>query len=101
MKQRLISGVDPTQLREEFTGRGLTVTVGEPDGQSKVSIEYADDLNEEVITAVLIRHFPKSHVAGILAVDFEGAVTLADLRTRCIQLRNRTALALKARWETS
>lgn len=100
MKQRLVGGVDSAQLREEFAARNLAVTVGEPDAQSKVAVEYEDDVNEEVITTVLIRHFPKSHVLGILAVDFEAATTIAELKARCIQLRNRTAAALKARWES-
>lgn len=102
---------DLAQLNDEL----LTIPELTPNGAPKMAVEgkgdeiairVADDADETAITSIVNAHTPvprvppdfKTLVGAIAAVDFEGATTLAALRTACIQLRNRTALALRSRW---
>lgn len=92
------AAVDAAQLRSELAEfAGVAVT--DPDAEGRVYVEVPEDVNAERVAFRLGRHFPRALVAAILAVDFEGATNLADLRARCVELRNRTARALRARWE--
>ena len=89
---------EAAQLREEmaaFPG----VTVEDPDAEGFVWVGVPEGVDGERVDATLARHFPRSFVSAILAVDFEGAASFADLKARCVELRNRTARALRARWE--
>jgi hypothetical protein len=104
--------VDAAQLQDELNAAGLAaVTVAGPDAQGDVVVTSPDDVDGTRLDPYLRNHFPRALLLAILAVDFEGVdfdtpTTLAGLkvalnqhRQRCVQLRNRTAAALRARWE--
>ncbi|HZT61018.1 MAG TPA: hypothetical protein VFA21_20605 [Pyrinomonadaceae bacterium] len=99
MKRLTLKVADAAQLRQEYADRGLTVTVNDPDAQGAVSVDFDDAMNEEGVCFVAARHFPRSYVQAIMAVDFSTAQTLADMKALATQLRNRVAAALRARWE--
>lgn len=92
------AGADRAQLRAELDAAGLN-SVTDEQTNGDVFINVPDDVDGLRVDSVVARHFPRSYVAAILAVDFESTTTFAELKAKCIQLRNRLGLGLKARWE--
>lgn len=90
---------DAAQLREELRARGLGATVEEPNAAGEVYVTVPDETQGAEVDGVLHRHFPRSLLTSIMVVDFEGAGTVAELRARCVELRNRTARALRQAFE--